>query len=85
MTGLLLGNLRGTPAHANNYLPATHLNLAAARYDQKAAKLSHAAGSSVIWYFASWIGVSDPLIRLGDNHMVAQEGCQNQMHISGFM
>ena len=23
VTGLLLGNLRGTPAHANNYLPAT--------------------------------------------------------------
>ena len=66
-------------------LTATNTNLAAAKYDQRTAMIIASGSASVIWYFAFGIGVSDPLIRLGDNHMVAQEGCQNQMHISGFM
>ena len=41
--------------------------------------------SSVIWYFASGSCVLDPQICFFYNLMVAQEGCQNQIHISGFV
>ena len=61
----------------------TATNLAAAT--QESGYISKAARRMVSIYFAIANGVLDLQIRLGDNHMVAQEGCQNQMHNSEFV
>ena len=79
----LRGNLRGTPAHATSPTGnefSSSYNRSAATYGEAAR---HMVSRMVLRRCQGC--VLDPLIRLGDNHMVAQEGCQNQMHISGAM
>ena len=79
-TGLLLGNLRGTPAHATNltalnYRRQLRTSNGGYGYRRRAARQSYDT-SLRPWRVRSLAFY---------NLMVAQEGCQNQMHISGFV
>ena len=70
----------GSPCNPNGSEFISSYNRSAATYGEAAR---HTASRMVLRCCQGC--VLDPLIRLGINHMVAQEGCQSQMHISGAM